>query len=126
MQDGQCVIGMQKPAMIPLIAFDVLVNVSISCSDKQGPLLIWPIGVPDDHVPCPAVEYDTRHSVLSLDTDLRGDRHVHVQERSTDAVECPVEARGYADVHRRHLHPYEQCCVSGLDDLLLWHIRTLC
>jgi hypothetical protein len=28
MQDGQCVIGMQKPAMIPLIGFDVLVNVS--------------------------------------------------------------------------------------------------
>ncbi|KAB5585901.1 hypothetical protein GE09DRAFT_1210488 [Coniochaeta sp. 2T2.1] len=30
MQDGQCVIGMQKPAMIPLIAFDVMVNVYLT------------------------------------------------------------------------------------------------
>ena len=35
MQDGQCVIGMQKPAMIPLIAFDVLVNVSTFAPDEQ-------------------------------------------------------------------------------------------
>lgn len=27
MRNGQCIIGMQKPAMIPLICFDVLVNV---------------------------------------------------------------------------------------------------
>ncbi|OIW27947.1 hypothetical protein CONLIGDRAFT_455527 [Coniochaeta ligniaria NRRL 30616] len=31
MQDGQCVIGMQKQAMIPLIGFDVLVNVYLTC-----------------------------------------------------------------------------------------------
>ncbi|RKU46940.1 hypothetical protein DL546_005205 [Coniochaeta pulveracea] len=30
MRNGQCIIGMQKPAMIPLICFDVLVNVYLT------------------------------------------------------------------------------------------------
>jgi len=31
-EEGQCVIGMKKLAMIPLIAFDLLVNVSFVLS----------------------------------------------------------------------------------------------
>lgn len=30
MENGQCVIGMEKGAIIPLIAFDVVANVSFS------------------------------------------------------------------------------------------------
>lgn len=36
MQDGQCVIGMQKAVVIPLIAFDVLVNVSVRRPFSRG------------------------------------------------------------------------------------------
>lgn len=88
MENGQCVIGMKKLAMIPLITFDLLVNVGLWLPGLAH--LLTALDLPDNPLPHTAI------------------RPLFVQEHAADEGEQEAEDGGAPDFYRVHLHPGQQ------------------
>jgi hypothetical protein len=105
-ENGECIIGMQRPAMIPLIVFDLVVNVSATW--VLAFLLANRPGLPHHnlsqaivrlvhaaHQRCPSKPVTLRRSLL-------------VQELWPRPWKQTAQDHGHKDVHRLHLHSNQQ------------------